>query len=102
MRLGMILVGVTLLGNGVGPRVFLQFIRTDRINPGGVEPEDLGAQRRSNLGIAVLGAQFWRDLKSAERLDLVLWRAVPDRIGAPEHVVLAAIFHQLADCMGRP
>src|SRR5262249_51463845 len=47
----------------------------------------------------VLGAQFGRDLESAKCLDLVLWRAVPDGVGAPEHVVLAAVFHEFAERM---
>src|SRR5262245_2546954 len=49
----------------------------------------------------MLRPQFGGDLECAKRLDLILWRAVPDRISAPEHVVLAAILEKLAERMRR-
>src|SRR3546814_13813509 len=39
--------------------------------------------------------------ESAERLDLVLGRAVPDAVGTVEHVLLADVLHQLADNVRR-
>src|SRR3546814_19887133 len=39
--------------------------------------------------------------ESAERLDLVLGRAVPDAVGTVEHVLLADVLHQLADTVRR-
>src|SRR5262245_2225286 len=49
----------------------------------------------------MLRPQFGGDLECAKRLDLILRRAVPDRISAPEHVVLAAILEELAERMRR-
>src|SRR5688572_22661540 len=63
---------------------------------GGIQAKHLGAQRRRHLRVAVLLAQLVRDLERAERLDLVLRRAVPDRVRAPQHVVLADVLEQLA------
>jgi len=92
----MFAVGETLGGNAVGSSVLLHFIGADCVGPGRVYPKDLGADRRSDLRVAVLRASFGRNLESAKRLDLVLGRAVPDGVGAPEHVVLAAILEELA------
>src|SRR3546814_19886505 len=39
--------------------------------------------------------------ESAERLYLVLGRAVPDAVGTVEHVLLADVLHQLADNVRR-
>src|ERR687888_2061266 len=49
----------------------------------------------------MLRANFGRDLESSKRLDLVLRRAVPDGVGAPEHVVLATVFEELAERIRR-
>src|SRR5690606_33994798 len=45
-----------------------------------VQSEHLCAQRRRHRRIAVALLQFFRDLERAERLDLILRRAVPDRV----------------------
>ena len=92
MRLGALAVGDTLAGDGVRSGMLFHLVGADPVDPGRVQAEDLRAQRRGDLGIAVLRTQLGRDLKSAKRLDLVLWRAVPDGVGALEHVVLAAVF----------
>src|SRR5688572_7792552 len=97
----MLAVSQAFPADRVGAGVLLHLLRADRIDSTRVQPENLGAQRRCDLGVAVLVAQFRRNLKSAKRLDLILGRAVPNRIGAPQHVVLAAILYQLAQCMRR-
>src|SRR6266545_6163360 len=97
----MLVVGVPLARDAVGTSMFLYLVGADRVDAGRIQAEDLGAQRRSDLRIAVHRAQLGRDLESAKRLDLILRRAVPDGVGAPEHVVLAAIFDELAERMGR-
>src|SRR5688572_5992821 len=81
----------------VARRVFPQLIGRELVWPRGVEPEYLGAQGGSDGRITVLRAQRLGDLEGTERLDLVLRRAVPDRIGAPEHIVLADVLEQFAD-----
>ena len=53
-----------------------------------------------DFGVAVFVLEFVRDLKGAEGLDLILRRAVPDAVGAAEDVLLADMFHQLADDVG--
>ena len=45
--------------------------------------------------------QLSADLEGAQRLDLVLRRAVPDRIGAPEHTLGADMLEQLAERVRR-
>src|SRR5260370_27880185 len=46
--------------------------------------------------MAVLLNELLADLERAERLDLILRRAIPDRVGTPEDVVLADMAHKLA------
>src|SRR5690606_5639034 len=72
------------------------FIDGDLVGPGRIEAEDLGAQRGSDLRIAVSIAQFFADLEAAEGLALILGRTVPDGIRSPEHVVLAPVLEELA------
>src|SRR5688572_807835 len=97
----MLEVGAALIGDPVGAGVLLHFLGTYGVDARRVQTEDLGAQRRRNFGIAVHRAQLRRDLESAKRLDLVLRRTVPDRVGAPQHVVLTAILDELAERMRR-
>src|SRR6056297_1038369 len=92
------------LGPVVGPRdldlvaaemvaqhVGFQSIRLQRI-----QAQDLSLDLRRQGRIAVAILEFLADLERSEGLDLVLWRAVPDRIGAPQDVVLAEVQQQLA------
>jgi hypothetical protein len=78
-------------------RVPADFSRSKAVNLGGVQAEDLGAQGRGDFRIAEALAQARRDLESAEGLDLVLGRAVPDGVGAPEDVVGPAVADQLSE-----
>ena len=50
MRLRVLAVGETLAGDAVGSGVLLHFIGADKVGPGRVQSEDLGAQRRGDLG----------------------------------------------------
>src|SRR5262245_17238203 len=97
----MLAVGKTLTGDPIRPRVLLHFVGADRIDPGGVQPENLGTQGRSDLSVAVLCPQLGRDLKSAKCLDLILGRTIPDGVCAPEHVILTAVLDELAQRMRR-
>src|SRR5439155_19267437 len=100
-RLVMVAVGETVGGNAVGSSVLLHFIGADCVGPGRVYPKDLGADRRGDLGVAVLRASFGRNLESAKRLDLVLGRSLPDGVGAPDYVVLTRILKDLSYVIGR-
>src|SRR6266851_4326445 len=73
----------------------------DAIDLGAAEAEDFGLELRRQRRIAVALAQAIVDGEAAEGLELVLRRAVPDRIGAPEHTVLADMAQQLAQRMRR-
>src|SRR5690606_8569116 len=81
-------------------RVAPQFFRGEAIGFRRVQAEHLCAQRRCHRRIAVLFLQLLRDLKRAERLNLILRRSVPNRIRAPEDVVLADVLEQLSQRMG--
>jgi hypothetical protein len=65
-----------------------------------VQAEDLALDAVGERGIAVLLLVLGADLEQAQRLDLVLRGAVEDRVGAPEHVVLADVDEQLAEQVG--
>ena len=65
-------------------------------------PKIFARSCRRDLRVAVLLAEFRRDLEGAEGLDLVLRRAVPDRVRAPQHVVRPAMLQQLAERRARP
>ena len=101
MRLGVLEVRDALTSDTIGTSVLFHVIGADPVDPSRIQTEDLRAQRRRDLGIAIHRAQFGGDLESAKRLDLILRRAVPDRVGAPEHVVLAAVLEELAERMRR-
>ena len=85
----------------IARKVLLQRRRVERIHLHGILAEYLALQRRRELGIAVLLAQLRGDLERAKRVDLVLRRAVPDAVGAPEHVVLADGLDELAQRVRR-
>src|SRR6267378_3315981 len=94
-------VRAALARDAVAGCVFLDVGGGEAVDPGGVAAEDPGAQLGGDFGVAVFLAQGGRDLKGAEGLDLVLGRAVPDGVGAPEDVVGAAVLDELADPMRR-
>src|SRR5690606_13373078 len=73
--------------------------RVDAVETCAVEAEDLGLRRLRQGLVAVPLDERIRDLEGAECLDLVLRRAVPDRVRAPEHVVLADIAQELSERM---
>ena len=52
-------------------------------------------------GIAVPVLELRGDVQRAERLDLVLGRAVEDRVRAPQHVVLADVLQELPEHVRR-
>ena len=101
MRLGMFQVSEPLMSNTVAASIFFYFLGADRINLRRVEPKNLGAELWRDFGIPIFRAQFGRDLECAECLDLILWRAIPDGVRAPEDVVLAAILQEFAQRMRR-
>src|SRR5882672_5691017 len=67
------------------------------VEAGGVEAEDLGLALLRERGVAEALLELGRDLERPQRLDLSLGRAVPDRVGAPDDVVLADEPEQLAE-----
>ena len=62
-----------------------------------LRPNTFARDRRRDLRDSRASRGTRRDLERAERLDLVLRGAVPDRVGAPQHVVLAEVREQLAE-----
>src|SRR5438874_2082340 len=86
----------SLARDAVAGGVLLDVVGGEAVDLGGVAAEDLGAEVGSDLGVAVSLAQGGGDLEGAEGLDLVLGRAVPDGVGAPEDVVGAAVLDELA------
>src|SRR5687767_12195692 len=46
-------------------------------------------------------AQLRRNLKAAERLDLILRRAVPDRVRSPQDIVRSAELEELPESVSR-
>src|SRR5688572_12676655 len=101
MRLRLCAVGDAFAGNGVLPRAPFHLVGRDAVGSRRIQAEYLRAQLWRDFRIAVALAQFGRDLERAERLDLVLRRAVPDRVRAPEHVVGPAMLQQLAESVRR-
>src|SRR5262245_25895193 len=99
MRLGLRPVRQPFGRYGVAASAELHLLGGDPVGSHRVQAEDLRAQLRRDLRVAVLLAQFRRDLEGAERLDLVLRRAVPNRIRAPEHVVRTNVLQELAEPM---
>src|SRR5215471_369146 len=71
-RIRVLDISESLLGEPVGAQVLLEHILGNRVDPKRVAPENLGAQRRRDLGIAVFFGQLVSDLEHAKRLDLVL------------------------------
>src|SRR5204862_3425859 len=69
----------------------------DAVQARGVEPEDLRLHLVGELGIAELLTHPLRDLERTERVDHRPVRPVPDRVGAPDDVVLAEREEQLAE-----
>src|SRR5439155_13507837 len=65
-----------------------------------VESEQLGLARLRQRRIAEALLQLRADLEGAQRLDLILRRAVPDGVRAPQHVVLAHETQELAEEVG--
>src|ERR1043166_9228788 len=96
VRIGALLIRGFFSEDPIGPGVFPDLGGAQAIDLGGVETEDLGAHRRGDFSITKPISQWRGNLESAEGLDLVLRRAVPDRVGAPKHVVLPAVADQLA------
>src|SRR6516165_7573199 len=58
----------------------------DTVDPCTIEAEDLRLQLRGQLRIAMRREEPGRDLEAAKCLNLVLRRAIPDRIRSPENV----------------
>src|SRR5437763_15590465 len=59
----------------------------DPEDPRGIQPEDLGLDLAGGRPVAARVDQSLPNLEPPKRLDLPPRRAVPDRAGAPEHVV---------------
>ena len=97
MGIGVFAARFALAGDRVVARGSQDLVRFDVVYLGGVEAEDARAKLERDFGVAVFVLEFVRDLKGAEGLYLILRRAVPDAVGAAEDVLLADMFHQLAD-----
>ena len=72
------------------------FRYVDTVDASPIEAEHLLLERRRKLRVAVRLNQCRRDLKASEGLDLVLRRAVPKCVRAPEHIILADVRKELA------
>src|SRR6476620_12042699 len=81
-------------------RIGLSFLAplpyVDAIDARPIETEHLLLKRRRELGIAVRLDQRRHDLKTSEGLDLVLRRAVPECVCAPQHIILTDVLEELA------
>src|SRR5207249_3556212 len=62
-------------------------IDIDSEDPRRVQPEDLCLDLAGERAVTMFLDQLVRDLESSERLDLPLWRTVPDRVRPPEHML---------------
>src|SRR5258708_10405468 len=81
-------------GNLVAPGVHI-----DAENPRAVQAEDLLLHRTGQRCVAMPLDQGVGNLETAERFDLPLRRAIPDRIGSPKHVIRAERVDQLTQQM---
>src|SRR5437899_7051761 len=72
----------------------------DAEDAGGVQAEDLLLLAAREWRIVVLLDERRGHLETAERLDLPLRRAVPDRVGTPQHVVRPERADDLAEPVG--
>jgi hypothetical protein len=90
----MLKISDALPGYPIAVRIPFYFLRVDRIDPCGVQPEDLGAKLRCDFRIPIPLPQFPGYLEGAERLDLVLGGAVPYRVCTPEYIILTAILQE--------
>src|SRR5688572_5533330 len=97
VRLGPLEIRLLLPRDAVARDDLLHLGGGNAVHLGGVQAEDLGAQASGHLRIAESLSQRGMDLERPERLDLVLRRAVPDRVGAPQHVVFPTVAHELAE-----
>src|SRR5215471_2715453 len=100
-RVGSLAVREPLPRDLVVGQVFLEHVFRNLVNAKRVASEDLRAESRRDPLVAVLVGELRGDLEAAEGLDLILGRAVPDRIRTPEHVVLPHVLDELAERMGR-
>jgi hypothetical protein len=66
----------------------------DTVDPRTIEAENLGLKLRGQLRIAVRLEKLGRNLEGAKGLNLVLRRAIPDRIRSLENVVLRDVQEQ--------
>src|SRR5688572_7673427 len=96
MGLRVLEIGLPLPCHLVAGGVALDLGRSKAVDPRGVQAEDLRPQGGGDLGVAVALPERGGGLERPERLDLVLRRAVPDRVGPPEDVIGAAGADQLA------
>src|SRR5215470_7237788 len=81
---------LTHLGDLVGLNRFALGFDIDLVKLRRVQVEDLRFDFGSEFLVAVFFGHFIADLETTEALDLRLWAAAPDRIGAPDDVVFAA------------
>src|SRR5918999_3845956 len=91
VRVGLLGIGHFLRSDAIARDDLLHFGGGDAVHLRRVQAEDLGAQRGGDFRIAESFPIGVRYLKRSERHDLVLRRAVPDRVGAPKHVVFSAM-----------
>src|SRR6266481_7416644 len=67
---------------------------------GGIQPEDLLLLAARQWRVVVLLDQPGGHLEATKRLDLPLRRAVPDRVGTPQHMVRAERADELTEQVG--
>src|SRR5215469_16569369 len=68
----------------------------DTVDPCTIEAENLSLELRGQLRIAVRREKLGRNLEGTKSLNLVLRRAIPDRIRSPENVVLPDVHEQFS------
>src|SRR5262245_48887014 len=89
-------VGGLARSDRIGVRLPPPLRYVDTVDPGAIEAEHLLLEHRRELRVAVRLSQHRVNLEAAEGLDLVLRVTIPDRVGAPEHIVLADVLQEFA------
>ena len=84
------------LGDRVPLQRLLYLGSVDAVGTHGVAAEDLSLDGPGQRRVSETFLEFGADLEGTKRLDLVLRRAEPDGVGAPQDAVLAQVHEELA------
>jgi hypothetical protein len=95
-RVGVVQVVEPGLPHLVSHRLSAHLVGLQAVNAGAIESEDIAPDRRGQCRVAVPVLELAADFEGAKVEDPILRVAAPDRIGAPEDVVLAEGREQLA------